>query len=237
MTVRADARHNRARVLAAAQEAFAEEGPSVPLDEVARRAGVGAGTVYRHFPSKDALLTAVVTDRLDRLTTDLTALSAPPGHGPPRDPGTTFFTAFTRSVHQVALNKALCESMTSAAIAPGIRDRLLEALIPLLTGAQEAGAVRHDVTPADVMTLIAGCATMEHAAPGRGTAVVMDGLRVSGVTVTKHNETQCAECGGEIPPTTTGRPARYCGNACRQRAHRRRTVTKAPAPHLGRTPQ
>lgn len=225
MTVRADARHNRARVLAAAQEAFAEEGLSVPLDAVARRAGVGAGTVYRHFPGKESLVAAVVNDRLDRLVTDLT------------DPQATFFAAFETSVLQVALNKALCQSMTSAAISPGIRERLLEALTRLLTSAQQAGTVRPDVTPADVMTLIAGCATMENATPGRGTAIVMDGLRASGTSVTKPNETRCAECGAEIPPAATGRPARYCGNACRQRAHRRKTVTKEQAPHHGRTPR
>ncbi|MFD6451097.1 helix-turn-helix domain-containing protein, partial [Nocardia sp. NPDC060220] len=58
--LRADARRNRERVLAAAQEAFAAEGISVPLDDIARRAGVGAGTVYRHFPTKEALFTAAI---------------------------------------------------------------------------------------------------------------------------------------------------------------------------------
>jgi len=62
--LRADARRNRARVLAAAQEAFATEGLSVPLDEIARRAGVGAGTVYRHFPTKEALFEAIVLHQM-----------------------------------------------------------------------------------------------------------------------------------------------------------------------------
>lgn len=66
--LRADARRNRERVLAAAQEAFAAEGISVPLDEIARRAGVGAGTVYRHFPTKEALFAAAIVDRVDRMT-------------------------------------------------------------------------------------------------------------------------------------------------------------------------
>ncbi|MBB6555708.1 TetR/AcrR family transcriptional regulator [Nonomuraea rubra] len=217
MTVpgRADARHNHARVLEAAREAFAEEGPSATLDTVARRAGVGAGTVYRRFPSKEALLAAVVNDRLDRLVDELAA----PASG---DPGAAFFAAFERAVSQVALNKALCESMSSATgISPGVRDRFLAALAPLLAGAQRSGAVRPDVTAADVTSLIAGCAAMEHAAatPGRSTAIVLDGLRTA---VTKPNEIRCAECGTPIAPTATGRPARYCGNACRQRAHRRR---------------
>ena len=62
--MRADARRNRARVLEAARAVFAEEGLAVPLDEIAARAGVGAGTVYRHFPTKEALFEAVVTDRI-----------------------------------------------------------------------------------------------------------------------------------------------------------------------------
>nr|WP_246597997.1 TetR/AcrR family transcriptional regulator [Nocardia tengchongensis] len=65
---RADARRNRALVLAAAQRALAEGGLAVSLAEVARRAGVGAGTVYRHFPTKTALLEAVMQQRIDRLT-------------------------------------------------------------------------------------------------------------------------------------------------------------------------
>jgi AcrR family transcriptional regulator len=68
--LRADARRNRARVLEAAQEAFTAEGLSVPLDEIARRAGVGAGTVYRHFPTKEALFEAVVVHRIQGLTED-----------------------------------------------------------------------------------------------------------------------------------------------------------------------
>ena len=64
--LRADAARNRARVLEVAYDTFAAEGLSVPIDEIARRAGVGAGTVYRHFPTKEDLFRAVVDDRLRR---------------------------------------------------------------------------------------------------------------------------------------------------------------------------
>ena len=64
--MRADAARNRARVLEVAYETFAAEGLSVPIDEIARRAGVGAGTVYRHFPTKEALFPAVIDDRVRR---------------------------------------------------------------------------------------------------------------------------------------------------------------------------
>ncbi|MFC7660235.1 TetR/AcrR family transcriptional regulator [Pseudonocardia benzenivorans] len=67
--LRADARRNREKVLRAAQEAFAEHGMGVPLDEIAGRAGVGPGTVYRHFPTKEALFEAVVAARMQDLIT------------------------------------------------------------------------------------------------------------------------------------------------------------------------
>src|SRR5215831_4010426 len=71
--LRADAARNREKVLNAAREAFAESGYSVPLDEIAARAGVGPGTVYRHFPAKEALFQAVVTARIEDLTDDAQA--------------------------------------------------------------------------------------------------------------------------------------------------------------------
>ncbi|MEO3874913.1 TetR/AcrR family transcriptional regulator [Nonomuraea sp. B12E4] len=224
MTVagRADARRNRAQILAAAQAAFAEQGSSVPLDAIARQAGVGAGTLYRHFPDKQSLFAAVVRERVERLVEEISALA----HTGRSDPGGAFFAAFERSVEQVGYNKALCESLASDArlsAAPDARDGYRAALAALLSRAQEAGAVRPDVTATEVMGLVAGCAAMAGFATvgsGRITSIVMDGLRPTAVT--KHNETSCAECGSPIPSTGTGRPARFCGNACRQRAHRRR---------------
>ena len=68
--LRADAARNRARVLEVAYDTFAEEGLSVPIDEIARRAGVGAGTVYRHFPTKEDLFRAVVEDRIQRIVNE-----------------------------------------------------------------------------------------------------------------------------------------------------------------------
>src|SRR4029453_6912389 len=73
-TVRADARRNRARLLQVAAEAFATGGLGVPLDEIARRAGVGPGTLYPHFPAKEALFAAVVHDRLRNLVDAARAL-------------------------------------------------------------------------------------------------------------------------------------------------------------------
>src|SRR3954462_4559234 len=73
--LRADARRNRERVLRAASEAFAESGLGVPLDAIAARAGVGPGTVYRHFPTKEALFQSVVTARLEDLVAEAQGLA------------------------------------------------------------------------------------------------------------------------------------------------------------------
>src|SRR5258708_35087835 len=89
--LRADAARNRARVLEVAYDTFAAEGLSVPIDEIARRAGVGAGTVYRHFPTKEALFQAVIEDRMQRLVDDGRALLESDG------PGKALFT-YLRSI-------------------------------------------------------------------------------------------------------------------------------------------
>ncbi len=79
--LRADAARNRARVLDVAYETFAAEGLSVPIDEIARRAGVGAGTVYRHFPTKESLFAAVIENRMQRIVDDGYALLKSEGPG------------------------------------------------------------------------------------------------------------------------------------------------------------
>ncbi|MFF4286088.1 TetR/AcrR family transcriptional regulator [Streptomyces sp. NPDC001633] len=233
---RADARRNRALVLQAARSAFEEQGLGVPLGEIARRAGVGAGTVYRHFPSKEALFRAAVVERIALFTDtarDLVDVD---------DPGEVFFRYLSSVVRLASRNKALCDALEAAgtghfAPSPEAGRDFDEALESLLTRAQLAGAVRLDVGLADLKALLVGCLSMEQArsgpdvdggAPGRMTALMCDALRTHGA-ITKlpgspgnRNETCCAECGTVIEAARTGRPARYCGGACRQRAHRAR---------------
>ncbi|MFC6064945.1 TetR/AcrR family transcriptional regulator [Streptomyces ochraceiscleroticus] len=245
--LRADARRNRALVLQAARSAFEERGLTVPLGEIARRAGVGAGTVYRHFPSKDALFRATVADRLRLFTDTARDLADVP------DPGEVFFRFISSVVRLVAQNKAMCAALEGAAVTdarpvlPGLEEEFWSALEVLLIRAQRAGTVRKDVSLADVRVLLTGCMTMEvrraaasggpEGAPGEGvtgrmTALMCDGLR-AGRDVTKlpfeaaeNNETVCEECGGPVRMAHTGRPARYCGGACRQKAHRTRARTR-----------
>jgi AcrR family transcriptional regulator len=179
---RADAQRNRARVLAAAREAFATDGPSVSLDDIARRAGVGAGTVHRHFPSKEELFRAVIADRLEELTGVAGDLANAP------DPGAAFFDFFHRLGRDAGHNLALSAALTDAG---SIGDLVLEAgrelgtaLAVLLQRAQAVGAVRSDVDTADLHAMLAGAIVMEQrlgpGAAGRGLAVVADGLRQVG---------------------------------------------------------
>ncbi|MEO3787328.1 helix-turn-helix domain-containing protein [Actinocorallia sp. B10E7] len=180
--LRADARRNRERVLAAAREAFGSEGISVPLDEIARRAGVGAGTVHRHFPTKEALLEAIVVGNMTELTEEARSRLEHP------DPGAAFFGFFALMVECGAGNRALTGALTRAGTdvqslveRPG--QDLLAALAALLVRAQQAGAVRGDVTAQHVKALLIGVYAGsdwlggETDARRRLLAVVCDGLR------------------------------------------------------------
>ncbi|MBM7788122.1 TetR/AcrR family transcriptional regulator [Tenggerimyces flavus] len=185
--LRADARRNRARVLEAARSAFADLGAAVPLDEIARRAGVGAGTIYRHFPTKEALFEAVVAGGLEDLVARSESLLTA------SDPGAAFFEFFSSMVEQARFNRALCDALEASTGAPmamvghsfkdGAQAEFRSTLGVLLTRAQEAGAVRDDVQVPDVVALIAGAvlAAQRHdqddAIAGRVLTVISDGLR------------------------------------------------------------
>jgi AcrR family transcriptional regulator len=178
-TLRADARRNRERLLATAKAAFAEEGLSVSLDEIARRAGVGPGTLYRHFPTKEELFEAVVHERLRGLVHDARAL---PGTG------AALFGFIERLVLGAAAKQDLVDALggagvdvrtTVAATAAELRGEIGR----LLLGAQEAGEVRADIEIADLMALLSGllfalrARSNEQADPERALAVLRDGLR------------------------------------------------------------
>ncbi|QRP45702.1 TetR/AcrR family transcriptional regulator [Amycolatopsis sp. FDAARGOS 1241] len=172
--LRADARRNRARVLAAAEEAFAADGLAVPLDDIARLAGVGAGTVYRHFPSKEALFQAVVLERLAQFAAEARELADA------ADPGAAFYDYFTRVIKQASLNRAICEALGAAsADKADISTEFRDNLTALLERAQAAGAVRADITGDDLRALIVGALAVERYSPGSHhlVRVLLDGLR------------------------------------------------------------
>jgi AcrR family transcriptional regulator len=183
LSMRADARRNRLTILAAAEAAFAEEGAGVPVDEVARRAGVGAGTLYRHFPTKEALFEAVIVHHMERLRDEARALADSD------DPGSALFEFLALLAREGSAKRNLVDALSGAGInikdaAADTKAELEEAAGRLLTRAQEAGQVRADVTLADLVGLVMGaCSAGEGAgtptdcSSARMIAVVCDGLR------------------------------------------------------------
>ncbi|WP_216893982.1 TetR/AcrR family transcriptional regulator [Nocardia alni] len=177
--LRADARRNRERVLAAAQEAFAAEGISVPLDEIARRAGVGPGTVYRHFPTKEALFHAAMLDRVERMLEHARSLSSAV------DPGRAFFDYLDHMVVEGGVKRDLAEAVggREGLESSGPTLELRSAIDVLLRRAQSSGAVRSDIDIADLMRILKGAFVAAHTTGAdaeqrrRTFAVVFDGLR------------------------------------------------------------
>lgn len=180
--LRADAARNRARVLEVAYETFAAEGLGVPIDEIARRAGVGAGTVYRHFPTKEDLYRAVIEDRINRIVDDGRTLLAS------ADPGEALYTFLRSMVLQWgATDRGLAEALAGFGIdvkdaVPEAEDAFLGLLGELLRAGQKAGTVRRDVDVPDVKAILVGAQAIQSYnadAAERLTEVVLDGLRVS----------------------------------------------------------
>jgi AcrR family transcriptional regulator len=177
--LRADARRNRARILAAAAEVFDAHGTSASTEEVARRAGVAVGTVFRHFPTKDDLLAAIMKDLQRRLAANATALAAQ-GHS------TALFTFFADVVEHAAGARTVVHLLAAAGTDVGVDRQLAglgEALDTLLGRAQKAQTVRSDVQLDEVIALLtAAC----HGALAAGwtpdlrrrtVARLLDGLR------------------------------------------------------------
>lgn len=182
--LRADARRNRERVLRTAQQVFAADGLGVPLDEIARRAGVGPGTVHRHFPAKEALYLAVAIDQLEQLAAQAKALAAT------GDPATALFTQLSAMMASGAENVVVKSALAAAEFdlrtaAPDVAADLMRQVAHLLDLAQAARAVRGDVTVEEVMALVAGAfAAIRHAGAetsGQRSAhiaqLILDGLR------------------------------------------------------------
>lgn len=177
--LRADAVQNRARLLQVAYETFAELGVGAPVDEIARRAGVGAGTVYRHFPTKEHLFLAVVAVRVEEILGRAEELlrTAPPGEA--------FFTFFTETVVCGTTDHGFSDALESAGIElpPEVEDSFRDVVQALLFRAQEAGTLRRDLVPEDVKFLMKGCFAAQRYLEDKSRApflmsVVLDGMRV-----------------------------------------------------------
>jgi AcrR family transcriptional regulator len=180
-SLRADARRNRELILAAADAAFADEGLTVPVDEIARRAGVGTGTLYRHFPTKEALFEAVLVAHMDTLARYGRELAGSD------QPDEALFQFVDRLASEAASKRNLIDALSGAgldikATSSESKAAVEEAFQVLLSRAQRAGLVRHDVQPADLMGLVIGaCALATHertdCSQSRMMAVVCAGLR------------------------------------------------------------
>jgi AcrR family transcriptional regulator len=180
--LRADAVRNRVRVLDAAEEVLATQGLSAPIDEIAQRAGVGIGTVYRHFPTKEELYAAVVINRVQRMADEARALVDAD------DAGEAFYTLLSRWVGYGATSKALADALADSGIdlkaaTAGVKRQHREAVEAVLVRAQQAGAVRDDVETDDLMSLLTGaCVASAYAGfdpnlRARTLAILCDGLR------------------------------------------------------------
>jgi AcrR family transcriptional regulator len=177
--LRADARRNREKLVAAARETFTADGTSAPLEDVAERAGVGIGTLYRHFPTRQALLEAVYLDEVEAMARAADELAD-------LEPWEALSQWFHQYVGFAATKRALTEALLEAAPDSNVlltcRTLLSGAGNGLVERAQRAGDVRPDVTFMDVGRIVSGIAVSPGADAGqkeRMLEIVLDGLRVS----------------------------------------------------------
>lgn len=152
--LRADARRNREKVLAAAEQVLAEQGLDAPIADIAHRAGVGIGTCYRHFPTKRALFEAIVEAHFEPLIEIAKSLEESP------DPGEAFFE-YVEATVRASTHKAVAQAIAQSD--PEVQRRrqewsseLMKHSGALLRQSQEAGVIRNDVTPEDVRVLLGG---------------------------------------------------------------------------------
>ena len=175
---RADARRNYDKVVAAARDAFAERGEATSLEEIARRAGVGIGTLYRNFPNRQALLEAVYVDEVDSLCRSSAEFESLP-------PWEAFSAWSHRLVGYLATKQALAGELLEyldrdAPLFKTCRASLISAGQPLLDRAQEAQVVRADTTLGDIIQMIGGIAKIPGADAeqiDRLLTILLDGLR------------------------------------------------------------
>ncbi|MFC5909183.1 TetR/AcrR family transcriptional regulator [Streptacidiphilus monticola] len=173
--VRSDARENRARILAAAREAFAEDG-AASMNQIAQRAGVGAGTLYRNFPTREALVLAVYQDEVARITATVPDLLARLAPREALRHWTTDLVAAMRKKH--GLGDALSAGAHQAA-AEQSYGPVMAALTQLFDAGKKDGSIRQDAEPADFLQLTGAlwraATTPEDRAPHM-LALILDGL-------------------------------------------------------------
>lgn len=176
--MRADAKRNRDLLVAAAREAFTERGSDASLEDIARRAGVGVGTLYRHFPNRQALIESVYVEEVQ-------ALCRSAGETADASSWDALVQWFNRFVDYVATKRALIDEMVAtigmdAPVFRSCHDAIFTAGQPLLDRAKQDGVVRPDVEFIDVIRLVSGVTMIKNAEPEdvrRVLAMALDGLR------------------------------------------------------------
>jgi AcrR family transcriptional regulator len=165
--LRADARRNRERILASARAAFAESGAAVQIDDVARHAGVGVGTVYRHFPTKQALLTELVRQTF-RLFTRWARDALEAGGEP-----SALIEELLRRIAETAAGDAGVQYALASSDAQAARsearaeqDELIAVIAELIERARRAGTIRPDIEAIDIAMLICGVVSAMGPRPG-----------------------------------------------------------------------
>jgi AcrR family transcriptional regulator len=180
--LRADAARNRQLLLDAASAAFAEQGTGVSIAEIAQRAGMGKGTVFRHFPAKEHLIAAIICVRLDELSAAGTALLDA------ADPTAALAEFMRLGAELQARDRSVCQAaigiIHDGTEIQAAADRLTRTAEALTERAQRHGGIRDDVTGQDIILLLRGAyqaaAPLAHTAPElwrRYLAVIIDGLR------------------------------------------------------------
>ncbi len=179
--LRADAQRNRDKLLDAAVRAFSSEGPEVTLEAIAKDAGVGIGTLYRHFPTREALVEAAYRNELARLCDGVPDLL----RAEPPDRATRIW--MDRFVGYMTTKHGMADALRAVIASGGnpfaeSRDRLLTAITTLLEAGVAAGTVRPDIQPSDVLVSMSGVSlvTVDPARPDQARRILdllMDGLR------------------------------------------------------------
>jgi len=176
--LRADAKRNREQLLAAARAAFTERGSAASLEDIARRAQVGVGTLYRHFPTRQDLVEAVYVDEVEALCNS--AAEEVPGSS-----WDALVHWLDRFVDYVATKRALVDEMVATApeqerLEASCHDAIFAAGEPLLARAKAAGVVRGDAEFMDVIRMVSGVTMIKNATSDdirRVLKMALDGLR------------------------------------------------------------
>jgi AcrR family transcriptional regulator len=218
--LRADAQRNRDTLLTAARAAFAEHGLEAPLDEIAKRAGVGSGTLYRHFPTREDLITAVFAERVAE---NVAQLERARQHD---DPWAGLADYIRQTCRTLATDRGLADLFAAGAPDPELRalnSRAYDGLTALTERAKASGTLRADFTPEDIILLLEAIAgiirqtgTAAPLATDRFVALALDGFR--------------AEAATPAPPPITRRQIR----AGRRDSRRKRSGNARTHPSAGR---